>query len=644
MSIRERHGRSASHNTSTTGVMTMEEPPPPPPQQQRAYYPTGIMRSNNKTIDDADVAAGLLQNPLLSSHPQHQQPQAPKSSDASSVVGFAAEPLSRSVSGRSSLMTAPSSLQSLASLNTRVEHHPSDLEFFEDLVSEPVLLLGVDISHLDRRSQFMVCAVGVFGFSLLYGYLQELISVELCNRQLGLFLAMMQFSGYTLLAYILRNFVYFQNVRQVAARQAVNASYQPPAAPVVPFLLYLGLSLLRAIDLGMTNLAMQYINYPAKTLMKSSRVVFTMLFGVVIARKVYKSVDYFIVMGMVAGLALFMHADANSSAVFDWAGVAMLTVSLLCDGAISNMSETIMNRYGVGQDEVSCEQLSCRRWQDLILIGEECGRMSVCLFVCLFGFSGEEILSVERVLLCRSIMSHPSLFSFLSQFIFRMYSIALVAISIVAAAKGDLREGLIFMSQPGSYGPEMLLPIEERTWSVPGKVAVMVLFSSMGFFGSSCSAAITKNFGALTMSITSTARKATTLFLSFFLFNNVCTIEHLFGVLVFIVSLLAKSLRRGDKRNNRHHQKRQKQKREQRLRAPMSELETRALHNGSSDERIEGSVVTLTGMEEGHHDRTLSPPSSLVSNLSDSAAIVSRAGRRQRKATLASASPRAQVV
>lgn len=74
------------------------------------------------------------------------------------------------------------------------------------------------------------------------------------------------------------------------------------------------------------------------------------------------------------------------------------------------------------------------------------------------------------------------------------------------------------------------------------------LFSSMGFFGSSCSAAITKNFGALTMSITSTARKATTLFLSFMLFDNTCTLEHVAGIVVFISALTAKSLRRKNKR------------------------------------------------------------------------------------------------
>lgn len=388
--------------------------------------------------------------------------------------------------GTLSASAAPSSLNSFATLNT---NKASDLDFFEDLISEPVLVLGFDISHLSRRAQFMVCAVGVFFFSLLYGYLQELLSVTLCSRKLGLFLAMMQFSGYTLLAFVMRGFVDQKQKRIAASRRSSSHTgteteeYKPNHYQIpVPLNMYLGLSFLRAIDLGMTNLAMQYINYPAKTLMKSSRIVFTMLFGVILARKKYAVVDYFIVLAMVLGLALFMHADANSSAVFSHLGVIMLSISLTCDGAISNMSENIMSRYGVGQDE----------------------------------------------------------------FIFRMYSIALVAISAAAAIKGDLREGLIWLSQPGTYD-QLSLPVEERQYSAPAKILIMVLFSTMGFFGSSCSAAITKNFGALTMSITSTARKATTLFLSFFLFKNVCTWEHLLGVSIFISALTTKSLRRGRK-------------------------------------------------------------------------------------------------
>ena len=134
------------------------------------------------------------------------------------------------------------------------------------------------------------------------------------------------------------------------------------------------------------------------------------------------------------------------------------------------------------------------------------------------------------------------------EFIFRMYSIALVAIIGAAAVKGDLTAGFVWMLQPGTYDEQLRdVPLEERTWSAGGKMAAMVLFSSMGFFGSSCAAAITKQFGALAMSITSTARKATTLFLSFLLFDNACTYQHILGIVIFISSLTAKSLRRKNK-------------------------------------------------------------------------------------------------
>jgi hypothetical protein len=131
------------------------------------------------------------------------------------------------------------------------------------------------------------------------------------------------------------------------------------------------------------------------------------------------------------------------------------------------------------------------------------------------------------------------------EFIFRMYSVALIAIAGAATAKGDLRDGILFLMEPGTYAEQLSdVPLEDRAWSCSKKMLVMMLFSSMGFFGSSCSAAITKNFGALAMSITSTARKATTLFLSFLLFDNKCTFEHLVGMAIFISALTAKSMRR----------------------------------------------------------------------------------------------------
>ena len=403
---------------------------------------------------------------------------------------------------------------------------------------EQILVLGVDIAHLPRKKQFIYCAGGVFFFSLLYGFLQELISVTLCCRQLGLFLAVQQFAGYTFWSYLLREYVNKKQERHrrmrmnggdggsVGGIDVEGAEYHGESAATkwsqdgtgaffrsifnrggdkkgpqgkgtisVPIATYLGLSILRAIDLGATNLAMQYVNYPCKTLMKSARVVFTMLFGVIIAKRRYKIGDYAVVMLMVAGLAIFMHADVNSSAVFQPFGVMLLVLSLSCDGAISNVSENLMNQFDVGQDE----------------------------------------------------------------FIFRLYSIATLAILAAATFKGDLTEGAKFILLPGTF--DEIKNGEEPTWSVAGKISVMVMFSTMGFFGSSCSAAITKHFGALTMSITSTARKATTLFLSFAFFNNACTVEHIGGIALFIAALIMKSLRASRKGSHRGRSRRKRVKR-----------------------------------------------------------------------------------
>lgn len=196
-----------------------------------------------------------------------------------------------------------------------------------------------------------------------------------------------------------------------------------------------------------------------------------------------------------------------------------------------------------------------------------------------------------------------------------MYSIALAAIALAAAFKGDFAEGFSWLLQPGTYD-ELKLPVEERTWTVSGKVTVMVVFSSMGFFGSSCSAAITKNFGALTMSIVSTTRKATTLFLSFFLFHNVCTTEHLMGIFIFIAALLAKSLRRKSTSEKKMNKKKKQPRKTRRSRkgysrnddassvSDVSDVELAGASGGSSLERAIPQVVHAENVHTNLRSRT----------------------------------------
>jgi len=227
---------------------------------------------------------------------------------------------------------------------------------------------------------------------------------------------------------------------------------------------------------------MMFLNYPAKTLIKSSRVVFTMLLGLVIGGKSYRCRDYVAVSLLVTGLGIFLHADSKASVVFHPIGVMMLVVSLTCDGTLNNWSEVIMREHRVGQDE----------------------------------------------------------------FQFQLYSIALLAMICAAHAKGELILGMKhFFFQPGTVSEIEAGDTPEDgkyTWPIWRKCLVLFFFSFTGLLGSSCAGAITKRFGALSMSITSTARKAMTLFLSFIAFHNTCTLEHITGMVIFLGALLIKSI------------------------------------------------------------------------------------------------------
>jgi hypothetical protein len=62
------------------------------------------------------------------------------------------------------------------------------------------------------------------------------------------------------------------------------------------------------------------------------------------------------------------------------------------------------------------------------------------------------------------------------EFIFRMYSIALVAITGAAVVKGDMQSGIAFMLQPGTYAEQQSnVPIEDRSWGSGSKLLVMVV-------------------------------------------------------------------------------------------------------------------------------------------------------------------------
>lgn len=133
-----------------------------------------------------------------------------------------------------------------------------------------------------------------------------------------------------------------------------------------------------------------------------------------------------------------------------------------------------------------------------------------------------------------------------------IYSVAFVILLIVTIATGEFIPGFqktfiqhgtiaeVGEDKIGLYHHHREYP----TYTRNTKLLVFIFFTLTGLLGSSCAGAITKRFGALKMSITSTTRKAATLFLSLANpgFENKCTFEHILGMIIFIGALFFKSL------------------------------------------------------------------------------------------------------
>ncbi|KAM3576237.1 hypothetical protein VYU27_001945 [Nannochloropsis oceanica] len=306
-------------------------------------------------------------------------------------------------------------------------------------------VIGVQISHMSRTGQFLFCTFGVFSFLLVYGFLQEYMVIHVFQRQLGIFLTLCQFAGYSSLA-ALHRLIHADTPRRI------------------PLGYYVLLATLQATMQGLTNLSMRWLNYPAKMLFKSSRVIPTMIVGVFIMKKRYKMKDYMVVALLSLGLVFFIQADVKVSPSFHPLGIIFISMALVVDAAIVNIQEYTLRRYDASHDE---------------LIFYSYGIGSFILFAyCLFSM--------------------------------------------------ELYDGIVFLrSQP------------------PRSTLCLIIFCFCGYFGVTCVAALTKKFGALASTMTTTARKALTLFLSFFIFPKPATGMHVFGGVLFVLGLSVKAVPTG---------------------------------------------------------------------------------------------------
>lgn len=242
---------------------------------------------------------------------------------------------------------------------------------------------------LPESVQLALCAAGIYACYLNYGLLQEKIySVEYGAAgekfRFSTFLLCVQTATNALGAFI--------------ALAVMRAPVGRPAPRAMSEYAVVALSYVSAMWFSFT--ALGHMSYPMQALGKSSKMVPVMLLGIVIRGRRYTRRDFACVGLITAGVAMFSYKPAAAAAAAPTSslGIALLLLSLFCDGITGPLQERLVARRQPSTHQLMLWQNACA-----------CAWLLVAL-----GVSGEGAEALRFVARYPAVLTNVMLFSTVS--------------------------------------------------------------------------------------------------------------------------------------------------------------------------------------------------------------------------------------
>lgn len=103
---------------------------------------------------------------------------------------------------------------------------------------------------------------------------------------------------------------------------------------------------------SLSNIALNYINFPTKVVFRSCKLIPTMVIASIVNRKVFTVVEYVLAVCVSTGLVLFAAADWELTPSFHPIGLAFVSLSVCADAILPNAQERLF-RLGASRLEVT---------------------------------------------------------------------------------------------------------------------------------------------------------------------------------------------------------------------------------------------------------------------------------------------------
>lgn len=144
---------------------------------------------------------------------------------------------------------------------------------------------------------------------------------------------------------------------------------------------------------GLTNVSLQYLNYPTQVIFKSMKLITVMIGSVVFLRRSYSWLEYFAAGLLVCSACLFSLGDVDVAPSYDTTGLVIVLVSLFFDAAHSNIQEGVLKDQRAPESEVMlfsncfaaiCTLIVCRAVGEFWPAVEFCRENPIAYFLFVF--------------------------------------------------------------------------------------------------------------------------------------------------------------------------------------------------------------------------------------------------------------------
>ena len=167
----------------------------------------------------------------------------------------------------------------------------------------------------------------------IHNLLQEAI-MKTPGFKFGVMLAYMEVLGVTICSFIERKFV---------------TKEKGMKAPVRSYFL---LTLCLMTSSALSNLSLNFINFPTKVIFRSCKLIPTMLIATIINKRIFSPFEYACALSISLGLIIFTFTDWTLTPVFHPIGIFFVSVSVFADAILPNAQERLF-KMGSSRLEVT---------------------------------------------------------------------------------------------------------------------------------------------------------------------------------------------------------------------------------------------------------------------------------------------------